>query len=147
MPVNPSIVLTLLLLGAPQSRDVVVHVPTSEALKVAQIIARNEGYDVKNEKLYFFDSLDTQGGLLEGYTSIGFYINGNIRSTISISETTGQALDMNSCEIFDYPELRSFQDRISRLSKTKRKTPQELADDAGCGSPIVLTKPVSYSKK
>jgi hypothetical protein len=73
--------------------------------------------------------------LLPGYTSIGFYINGNIRSSISISDTTGQAIDLNTCEIFDYPELGPFQEQMMRLSKAKKKTPQELADDAGCGSP------------
>lgn len=147
MSVTMSTALALLLLTAAQPERAIVHIPTSDALKVAQVIARNEGYDIEDTKLYYFDSLDSQGRLLEGYTSIGFYINGNARSAISISETTGQALDMDSCEIFDYPELRAFQEQILRLSKAKRKTPQELADDAGCDPPIVLTKPVPPTKK
>ena len=87
----------------------------------------------------------TSGGkpLLQGYTSIGFYINGNIRSSISISETTGQAIDMNSCEIFDYPDLRLFQDEMLKLSKARIKTPRDLADDAACTSPKILKTPES----
>lgn len=149
MPLNPAIALTLLLLGAPQAERIIINIPTSEVVRVAQTIARNEGYDLRQTKYnYYFDALgSTEKPLLEGYTSIGFYINGNIRSTISISETTGQAFDMNSCEIFDYPELRPSQDQILRLSKAKRKTPQEMADEVGCSPPKVLTKPVPYVKK
>jgi hypothetical protein len=147
MPTVLSILLALLLLFAPQTERTIVHIPTSDALRVAQMVARNEGYDIKNHKIYFFDSLDAQEKpLLQGYTSIGFYINGNIRSSISISETTGQAMDMNSCEIFDYPDLRPFQEQMIRLSKARRKTAHELANDAGCSSPKVLNKPISYAK-
>ncbi len=130
---------------ASQAQSVIVHVTTSDAVDFARMIARDEGYDVRDTKVYYFDLLQTQNGkpLLTGYTSIGFYINGNIRSSISISETTGQAVDMNSCEVFDYPDLKPFQERIVHLSKAKRKTAQELADDAGCSSPKVLTNPVS----
>src|SRR3954466_8927675 len=148
MPLNPSLALILLLLGASPAEHIIMHIPTSEAIRVAQTIAKNEGYDVRNTGKYYFDVLgSTEKPLLAGYVSIGFYINGSIRSSISISETTGQAFDMDSCEIFDYPDLRPFQDRILRLSKARRKTPQELADEVGCSPPRVLTKPVSYSKK
>jgi hypothetical protein len=148
MSVTSSILLALVLFAGHQAKSVFVHITTSDALRVAQIIARNEGYDIRNTKLYYFDSLDLQGRrLVEGYASIGFYINGNVRSGISISETTGQALDMTTCEIFDYPELRPFQEQIIRLSKARRKTPQELADEVGCDPPRVLTKPVPYAKE
>jgi hypothetical protein len=147
--INPSIALTLalLLFSAREAECVLAHIPTSEALKVARIIARDEGYDIRNTKLYYFDSLDSQAPFIAGYVSIGFYVNGNVRSGISISETTGQALDMTTCEIFDYPELRPFQERILRLSKARRKTPRELADEVGCDPPRVLTKPVPYAKE
>lgn len=147
MPVTSSVALAMLLLSAPQAKPEPVHITTSDALRVAQIIARNEGYDIRDTRLYSFDTLDSGHRFIEGYTSIGFYINGNVRSGISISETTGQALDMTTCEIFDYPELRSFQEQILRLSKAKRQTPQELADDVGCDPPRLLTKPVPLSKK
>ena len=149
MTVAPSIMMSLLWLAAPQAKAkaITVYIPASDALMVAQIVARNEGYDIRNTKMYSFDTLDCPAPLVEGYRSIGFYINGNVRSGISISETTGQAFDMTTCEIFDYPELRPFQKDIMRLTKVKRKTPQELADDVGCGRPRVLTRPVPLSKK
>ncbi len=147
MPVNPAIALTLLLLGAPPAERIIMHIPTSDALRVAQTIARHEGYDIRDTGKYYFDVLgSTEKPLLDGYVSIGFYINGSIRSSISISETTGQAFDMDSCEIFDYPDLRPFQEQILRLSKARRKTPQELADEVGCSPPRVLTKPVPTPK-
>ena len=141
MPIVPSILLAVLLFSAPQTERIIVHIATSDAVRFAQIVARDEGYDIKNDKRFFVDLLDKQGKpLLRGYTSIGFYINGNIRSSISISETTGQVVDMNSCEIFDYRDLRPFQEQMIRLSKAKLKTAQELAADAGCSPPKVLKR-------
>jgi len=109
------------------------------------MIARDEGYDVTNTSVYSFDLLTGSGGqpFLPGYTVVGFDINGSARNLIAISNGTGQAIDFNTCEIFDYPDLKPFQERIIHLSKAKRKTAQELADDAGCSSPKVLTKPVA----
>jgi hypothetical protein len=149
MPLISSILLVLLLLPASPTQSVIVHIPTSDVVDLARMIARDEGYDVRDTKVYYFDLLETQDGkpLLSGYTSVGFYINGNIRSSISLSETTGQAVDMNSCEVFDYPDLKPFQERIIHLTKAKRKTAQELANEAGCSSPKVLNKPVSYTKR
>jgi hypothetical protein len=85
--------------------------------------------------------------LVPGYTVIGFYINGRIANTIAVSRETGQAMDMNGCEIFDYPDLRSFQRQILSITKAKRKSPQQMARDAGCDHPEVLTNPVSYKTR
>ena len=147
MPIVSIISLVLLLFAVPPDPSVVVHIPTSDAVDLARMIAKDEGYDVGDTKVYYFDLLITRDGqpLLKGYTSLGFYINGNIRSTISISETTGQAVDMNSCEVFDYPDLKPFQEQMMHLSKAKMKTAKELADEAGCASPEVLTKPVPHA--
>jgi len=133
--------------------SVIVHINTGDAVRVAQRIARDEGYDLDKEirnprtgekVVYWFDSLDDspQGPLLEGYTSIGFYIDAHNRSGISINNSTGQTLDMTSCELFDYPDLRPFQEQMIRLSGTKRKTPEELADEVGCDSLQIESKPI-----
>src|SRR6266849_9102528 len=136
MSVISWITLALLLLSEHQAKLTIMPIVTSDAIMVAQIIARDEVYDIRDTKTYYFDSLDKQATpVLEGYTSIMFYIDGSVRSTISISNTTGQALDMNGCEIFDYPELRSFQEDIIRINQAKRKSPQELADVVGCRHP------------
>lgn len=140
--------LTLVMLPLDNSRPVLVHITTSDAIDLARKIARDEGYDVTKTNIYSFDLLITPEGkpFLEGYTSIGFDINGNPRNLIAISDKTGQAIDYNTCEIFDYPDLISFQERMTHLSKAKRKTAQELAKDAGCDSPKVLNKPVSFPR-
>jgi hypothetical protein len=146
MPVATIIttLLTLLLLPLAQSQPVIVHITTSDAIDLARMIARDEGYDVTKTSIYTFDLLITSEGkpFIQGYTSVGFDIKGNPRNLIAISDRTGQAIDYNTCEIFDYPDLRPFQERMTRLSKAKRKTAQELADDAGCSSPKVLNKRV-----
>ena len=134
--VRAAALLVVILLTLPLGQSATTHVMASDAIDLARLVARDEGYDVKNTKVYSFDFLITSDGkpLIRGYTSVGFYINGNVRSGISISETTGQTIDMNTCEIFDYPDLRPFQEEIMRLSKARKKSPDELAQDAGCRS-------------
>src|SRR5438128_10764422 len=106
MPIVNSIFLALVLLTAPSQREVVIMpIPTSDAIDLARMIARNEGYDVTKTTIYSFDLLTSQGKPFHaGYTSIGFDINGNTRNLISINDSTGQAIDYNTCEIFDYPD-------------------------------------------
>jgi hypothetical protein len=149
MSVVPSILLALFLLSASQSHVVIMPIPTSDAVDLSRMIARDEGYDVTKTTVYYFELLTSSEGkpFVQGYTSMAFNINGNPRNLIVISNSTGQAIDYNTCEIFDYPDLRPFQERMLRLTKAKSKTPQELADDVGCSSPKVLKKPVSYAKQ
>ncbi len=144
MPLIASVLLTLLLRPAPQSHIVIMPIPTSDAVDLARLIAHDEGYDVTKTSVYYFEQLTGPAGtpFLEGYTSIGFDIDGNARNLIVINNSTGQAMDYNTCEIFDYPDLKPFQEQMMRLSRARRKTAAELAGDAGCGSPKVLTKPV-----
>jgi hypothetical protein len=130
---------------AAQTEKIIVHITSSDAIDFARMIARDEGYDVTKTSIYSFDLLTGPGGkpFLEGYTTISFDIAGNPRNLITINNSTGQAIDYNTCEVFDYPDLRQFQERMLRLSKAKKKTLGELASDAGCTSPKVLTKPIS----
>ncbi len=125
-----------------------VFIPTSEVVRVAQIIAQDEGYDIRKKSIYF-DLLQTRDGkpLLDGYTSIGFYIDAQPRNSISINNETGQTIDMFSCEVFDYPDLQSFQRGMVGLTKVRFKSPQELASDAGCDVPKVLRRPTPLLRK
>lgn len=146
MPMAQSFLAAMLLLQ-PHPGKIIMHITTSDAVDFARLVAADEGYDVADSNTYYFDLLGLDGRRpLKGYVSIGFYVGGSIRSSISISETTGQAIDMNSCEIFDYPNLLPFQERMMRLSKAKRKTARELADEAGCESPTVLNEPARRPK-
>ena len=140
--VSAGLALAVLVAATPEQKT--VSIPTSDVVKIAKIIARNEGYDVRHDTVYYFDVPHTEGGveMLPGYVSIIFYINEHTRNLFSISESTGQVVDMFSCEVFDYPELRRFQQQIMRITKAKRKTPAELAKDADCEHPILVTKPL-----
>jgi hypothetical protein len=150
MPIVSSILIAMFLLPAlDQGRIVIMPILTSDAIDVARMIARDEGYDVTKTTVYYFQELTNSEGkpFLPGYTSIGFDINGNARNLISINNSTGQAIDFNTCEVFDYPDLKPFQERTIRLNKAKRRTPQELADEVGCSSPKVLSKPVALASR
>jgi len=147
--VTVSILIAFLLLPLAKGQTVIVHITTSDAIDFARMIARDEGYDVAKTSIYSFDLLSASGGkpFLKGYTTVSFDINANPRNLIAISNSTGQAVDYNTCEVFDYPDLKPFQERIIHLAKAKRKTPQQLADDAGCSPPKVLTSPVALANR
>lgn len=143
-------IILFLVVAMPISAIAVAHVyiPTSDAVRIAQMIAIDEGYDISNTDIYYFDSLDMQAKpLVTGYTSMGFYMNAQIVNMFSINDETGQVIDMNSCEIFEYKNLLPFQNKILKLSKSKIKAEKELADEVGCLSPVVVTKTIIHSRK
>ncbi len=144
MPLTASVFLALSVLPTPPSQIVAMPIPTSDAVDLARRVAHDEGYDVAKTSVYYFQQLTGPAGapFLEGYTSIGFYIDGNARNLIVINNRTGQAMDFNTCEVFDYPDLKPFQKQVMRMNKATTKTAEQLAGDAGCGSPRVVTKPV-----
>lgn len=121
----------------------VVYIHMSSAIDYARRIAHDEGYDVENTNLYTFDPLSGPRGtpFKHGYTAIGFDIDLHPRNLILINNSTGQAIDFNTCEVFDYPDLRQFQHQITKITGVGRKTPAELAKSVGCSSPKVLTQP------
>jgi hypothetical protein len=125
----------------PQS---LVHIETSSAIDYARLIARHQGYDVSNTRLYTFDQLDFK---IAEYIAIDFRIEIHPGNLILISQSTGQAIDFNGCEIFAYPDLMPFQNQIMGITKVKPKTPGELANDVGCDHPKVLTKPMPLVTK
>ena len=54
--------LTLVMLPLDNSRPVLVHITTSDAIDLARKIARDEGYDVTKTNIYSFDLLITPEG-------------------------------------------------------------------------------------
>ena len=142
------ICVTLYLLITAYSLPIIMPIPTSDAIDIARIIAKNEGYDIKNSQINYFELIAGHEGkpFVEGYTTIAFYISGNSRNLIAINNITGQAIDYNTCEVFDYPDLYSFQETLLLNNKTKKKSPQELARDMGCGPPVIRNKPIPIVK-
>jgi hypothetical protein len=133
--------LALLPVPVAQSQTVRVHITTSDAVDFVRMIVHDAGYDVAKADL---DLIEGEAGkpFVDGYIAMDLAIDGYHVGLILIHESTAQAIDENSCNVFDYPDLRPFQERMAQLSKAPRKTPQELANDVGCESPKVLTKPV-----
>jgi hypothetical protein len=123
-----------------------VFIGVDAALSVAELIATKEGYSLPKRDLesgfttpYWFESNDCASP--KGYASITFNINTHPRNHLAIHLTTGQVIDVFSCEIFEYPELRRFQAHITRLTHAPKKTPDQLADDVACENPRVVTEP------
>ena len=148
MPIARAIHLTLLLFSTMQTQSI-VHIETSSAIDYARMIARDEGYEVSRTSLYTFDLLTGSDGkpFHPGFTAIGFFVDVRPANLILVSNVTGQAIDFNTCEVFDYPDLKPFQEQILRITKATRKTPQELADEIGCSPPKVLKRPVSPKRE
>ncbi|WP_419807619.1 hypothetical protein [Sphingomonas sp.] len=103
-------------------------VPTSDAIRMAEIIARAQGYDLDDRRRYFFDLVRDREGkpLIAGFTTFEFQWNGSLVSTIAIDDHSGLAVDTTSCTIYAYPALRPFQSAVARSA------PDALRDKTGC---------------
>lgn len=120
-------------------------IPTSVALDVAEMVARDEGYKVPNEKLFFFDQSTTKDGrpLFPGYITMSFFGNGHPINQISINEQTGQVVDTMICAIFEYPDVEKFGKDVRRTSGAKPASVNELEDEVGCDKMKELGRPTS----
>jgi hypothetical protein len=119
---------------------------TSDLIDYGRAIARDNGYDVGNTKAYSF-SLPSEV-FKEGYTTVALEIAGGRPVTYLINNATGQALEFYTCQIFDFPDLKPWQERSVQASQANPKTPKQLADEVGCLiAPTVLTKPVPIRRR
>jgi hypothetical protein len=140
-----STILAFLLLFQQQRTPPTVHLPTSDAIDVARQLARDLGFPIdRYRKLYFFDVLTAEGGKpwFAGYTSIGFYGNGQPINHFEINERTGQVVDSTTCQVFDFPDLRVFQIGQQQLSGSRPRTTKELMEEIGCDELTVVRRPV-----
>ena len=119
-----------------------VFLPTSEVLHIAEMAARDEGFDVQNKKLFFFDLQTTADGkeIVPGYVSMGFYGNGHPIHVYSINKKTAQVVDIGHCEIFLYRDLISYAKGMNAESGRPLKSREELADEVGCATLRILDK-------
>jgi len=120
-----------------------VFIPTSAALDVAEKVAKGEGYSLADRTKFFFDvMLDKENKpVFPGYVTVGFYWNSDIVSAISINEETGQVLDIDKCTVFDYPQVRSFQQDLSRGTGIPALSLDALSKKVGCDSLRRLSVP------
>jgi hypothetical protein len=126
-----------------------VFTPTSELLRVSEMAARDEGFKIDNNGLFFFDVATTSEGkqLVRGYTSMGFYGNGQPIHIYSVNEMTGQVVDIGNCEVFSFPDLRAFARKVQKQSGTRARTDEELAREVGCDVLEVIDKPFPIDGK
>ena len=138
--------LTTLALAAAASAALsggtTVFLPTSEALHVAETVARAEGYRLDDRRRYAFDLITRKDDhpFLAGYVTFGFYWDGDTVSTISINERTGLAVDPVACQIFDYPSLRADRTRM-KVNGSPPDLMGDLKTQSGCESFRTLTRP------
>ena len=138
----------LLLIGsAPQNIKRAPDLPTSDLIDYARLIARDSGYDVADTRVYGFSINTPHDSLVPGYTTIQFIEHEHVIKVIMVNNRTGQAIEFNLCEIFDYPNLKPWQELFIGRSNAVLKTPQELADDVDCRGPKVLTDPLPLRKR
>jgi len=137
-------ILGLLFFFHPQPPPA-VHFPTSDAIDLARMVARDLGYPIdRYANLYFFDLVTTQGGkkLIAGYTAISFWSAAHPLQHFEINERTGQVVDDTSCEIFDFSDLRAFQKARQQITGSRPGTTKELASQVGCDRLTVVRKAV-----
>ncbi|HTQ12316.1 MAG TPA: hypothetical protein VMH86_00470 [Rhizomicrobium sp.] len=134
------LISSLILLAAagslpePHGTEVKTFIPTSVALDIAEAVARDEGYHVPNEKLFFFDLTTAKTGnpLFPGYVTISFFGSGQAINQISINERTGQVVDAMMCVVFEYPDIQKFGKDVRRTSGSRPATMDEIENEIGC---------------
>jgi hypothetical protein len=150
---SSTVLAALLLFQMQHPAPVSVHMPTSEVIDVARMLARDLGYPLdRYPKVYSFDLLSAEGRHA-GYISIGFYANGHPINYLDINETTGQIVTSMTCKVFDFPDLSVFQRAHQRLSGARPRTTEELMEDINCDhltvvreSEVPNSKPAPHGK-
>ena len=120
---------------------------TSDVIDYARAIVRDNGYNVADTGVYQLYVNTPRDSLVRGYTTIHVLEHSHPIYIIMLNDSTGQTIDFNWCQVFDYPDLKPWQDRVLRATNAKPKTPQELAREVGCSDPKVLSKPVPIEKR
>jgi len=125
-----------------------VFIPTSIALEVAQRVARDQGYAISDTSEYYFDLMTTKQGqpVQPGYVTVGFYGNNNPLNQLSINQTTGQVIDSIRCVIFEYPDLKSFQQMLQKETGIKPLSKNEIMENIGCDTLKSLNVPAAPSQ-
>lgn len=138
------ILIALLMLQ--QSTIVQVYIPTFKAVDIARRVAKDLGFRTEDPE-YYFDRMRSKGDkpAIPGYVDMGFYGHNNLLQEFAISETTGQIVDPRTCQVFEFPDLESFQRTQQRQSGLRPKTQDELRSDLGCDHLTFVRNPIIRS--
>jgi len=124
------------------SQKVAYFIPTSEAVRIGWMAARDEGYALQKQSEWYLDELRAKDGKepYDGYTSIALYRADSaspIRS-YAIRIETGDVIDPEDCLLFRYADLMAFRSKITRDSGAKVVTPSDIASEVGCKTLKIL---------
>jgi hypothetical protein len=135
-------VLTAYLLAAQGSSLRLYSIPTSEEVRIATMAARDEGYDPSVEGT-FLDELRSSDGKQPhaGYLTIGLYSGGRLVHSYSIRIQTGEMVDTRTCQLFDYPDLRQFREKLRSNFGTDPVSTAQIAEEVGCTRIDVVHSP------
>jgi hypothetical protein len=122
------------------------HIPANELNDIATILAHDEGWPLGNPD-YTLDPMTPVAD--DGFDSIGVYRKAHLVRMYSIDRTTGQIVDfMRGCQVFRFPDLAHFEQRVRSQSHATALTDQQLAKKAGCPRlTVVNTRWVQESKQ
>ncbi|WP_250633674.1 hypothetical protein [Pinirhizobacter soli] len=125
----------LLLYAASQNTPAVLELPTSEEMRLTGLVAKHFDIPRKFGRPYYYDLK----GAPDGYKSVGVYM-GNWANVVDfmIDEQTGQIINPDTCEVYDFPNVRPFKKELQAQYLTHDLTPNELADGVGCENPKVV---------
>jgi hypothetical protein len=128
--------LALLALAA-QPAKLRPHIPAAQVSDIATILAHDEGWPLGNPD-YTLDPMKPD--VDDGFDSIGIYKKAHLVRMYSIDRTTGQIVDfMRGCQVFRFPDLENFQQRIRSQSHASPLTDTQLAAKTGCPKLTVVT--------
>jgi hypothetical protein len=126
-------ILTFAAQAAPQRP----HLPASEVVDIATILAHDEGWPLGDPD-YTLDLMKPADD--DGFDSIGVYKKAHLVRMYSINRTTGQIVDfMRGCQVFRFKDIESFQHRLQGRSNAAPLTDAQLAAKAGCPKLTVVS--------
>jgi hypothetical protein len=121
--------IAFLALAAPQEKPR-PHIPADQVAAIARKIAVEEGFPI-SEKGYTFDPMKPTED--DGFDSIGLYRDAHLLRMYSIERITGDIVDfMRGCDVFQFKDIKPFQNEIRNKTHAPSFTPQQLAARAGC---------------
>ena len=119
-------ILTFAAQAAPQRP----HLPASEVVDIATILAHDEGWPMGDPD-YTLDPMKPD--VDDGFDSIGVYKKAHLVRMYSIYRNTGQIVDfMRGCQVFRFKDLTNFEQRIRSRTHASPLTDAQLAAKAGC---------------
>ncbi len=134
-------ILVALAVAAPQTLPESYLLPTSEIVRVANMVARDEGFKLDADGIYLNELRTAEGKEpIDGYASIGLYQHGHPRRSYAIRVKTGDVVETELCEIFRFPDLLRFRRETMWGFGTREAALDKIAAEVGCRHLKIVTR-------